>query len=210
MAEVEFQVARLTKLGSGNGAQGGTGSEELDVGEVKRLVAALSFMKRVLSRILRPPTLLQVFLRTWLLPWSLWYIRSPPPTFGDPQRTDCPLVVLGSHAVSNCGPDPAWQGRGAIYTIASFYSTSCSSLVHEFKSVVGTSHSEAAVQLLADRKASLLESEFELRRKWRFSFPGRRSLDAVGLSSSFSWPASTSWGSLEILTEKIRNTVLCF
>ena len=68
VAEVEFQVARLTKLGSGNGAQGGAGSEELDVGEVKRLVAALSFMKRVLSRILRPPTLLQVFLRTWLLP----------------------------------------------------------------------------------------------------------------------------------------------
>ena len=65
VAEVEFQVARLTKLGSGNG---GTGREELDVGEVKRLVAVLSFMKRVLSRILRPPTLLQVFLRTWLLP----------------------------------------------------------------------------------------------------------------------------------------------
>ena len=65
VAEVEFQVARLTKLGSGNG---GTGREELDVGEAKRLVAVLSFMKRVLSRILRPPTLLQVFLRTWLLP----------------------------------------------------------------------------------------------------------------------------------------------
>ena len=65
VAEVEFQVARLTKLGIGNG---GTGREELDVGEVKRLVAVLSFMKRVLSRILRPPTLLQVFLRTWLLP----------------------------------------------------------------------------------------------------------------------------------------------
>ena len=60
VAEVEFQVARLTKLASGNGAQGGTGREELDVGEAKRLVAVLSFMKRVLSRILRPPTLLQV------------------------------------------------------------------------------------------------------------------------------------------------------